>query len=236
MFEDFGTVDVVGEGKPPGGGSMTVGHSLRSLTGQKAMSAKADRGRQSLRRVLGALAAASMAAGLAVSYMTPVAAAPARELLAARTTISTAGPAQPMAGEVPGYTRAQAASLVARCEVLQNPSEPDATLRAVARNPYISTLVLTTTSGWQTCAVAPDGVPRASGSSGLQTWAASDGWMDFSDVRTAKQPPPETAKAPTSAPNYYLTGPLQVVFAGSGVIGTSGAHIKTRSLGELPPT
>ena len=50
------------------------------------------------------------------------------------------------------------------------------------------------------------------------TWAAGDGWINFQDVRTAKRPPPETAKAPTDAPDYYLTGPIEVVSTGSGVL------------------
>ena len=94
-------------------------------------------------------------------------------------------------------------------------------LRAVSFNAYLTTLVLTTTSGWQTCAVPPDGVPQASGSSVFQTWAAGDGWVNFQDVRTAKRPPTETAKAPTDAPDHYLTGPIEVVWTGSGVLDLS---------------
>ena len=69
----------------------------------------------------------------------------------------------------------------------------------------------------------------------FQTWAASDGWMDFSDVRTAEGHL-RRGRKPQPRSQLLLDWPLQVVFAGSGVIGTSGPHIKTRSLGELPPT
>ena len=135
-------------------------------------------------------------------------------------------------GAVPGFTSAQGRSLVAQCEALQDPRERGATLRAVARNAHLTTLVLITTSGWQTCAVDPDGVPQVSGSAGFQTWAAGDGWISQKGFLTDTQPPAETAKAPTAAPDYYLTRPVQVVFVGSGVLSTNGAPYGNQVIGR----
>jgi len=75
-------------------------------------------------------------------------------------------------------------------------------------------------------------VPQASGSDGFQSWAAGDGWTSWKDFRRANQPPPETAEAPTEAPEYYLTGAVQVAYVGSGVLSMSEAPYENQVIGR----
>jgi hypothetical protein len=232
MSKDFGPVVGVGEGVADPVVAVGVeGNPSRSALMQKwAISAVAQGLSQRLRSALVALAVATTAGCLVAAHIAPAEAASVGGLRMAAN--SSGYPPQPRVGAVPGFTSARARSLVAKCEALQDPRERGATLRAVARNAHLTTLVLTTTSGWQTCAVAPDGVPQVSGSAGFQTWAAGDGWISQKDFLADKQPPAETAKAPTAAPDYYLTGPVQVVFVGSGVLSASGSPYGNQVIGR----
>lgn len=128
------------------------------------------------------------------------------------TSIPPAFPPQPSVTGESGYTPNQAAALVSECTALPGSGQTDPVLRAVARDQAGTVLVITTTSGWETCNVPNDGTPTSSGSQAFQTWAATDGWMG------AGAPSPATATAPSEAPDYYLTEPIESFGASGGTV------------------
>jgi len=120
-----------------------------------------------------------------------------------------------LTGAVHGYNPEQAATVVARCLALWGMSLPGAVLRTAATDFGGTTVVITTTRGWETCNLAVNGVPTASGSIRFQTWATANGWAG----PPAGGQDPGAVRAPTDAPGYFLPNPLQVLSAGASVVG-----------------
>ncbi len=158
-------------------------------------------------------------------------------------------PPQPRVTAVAGYDAVRASTKLRQCLAVMAPPAPaqGAVLRAAVTDSASSILLITTTAGWETCNVLPDGVATQGGSQAFETWAAGDGWSvnlggsgpvtPAERLRTLQLElsPLGQVKAPTEAPDYYLTSAVEVISDGGGLVGEPGSAWRSLVIGRAAP-